>query len=129
MSKETEPLFIEDGMTREFRIERDPGIHGTLIGERRMVTDKEVQRYSRTTKRFYDQKKSENAEAYRNSFIAEHVVSWNIYPKGKDEPAEITPENVARIPAVLLTKLEAVVLGVGNDGTGDTDEIADTLGN
>ncbi len=111
----SEPIYINDGMERGFRISRVPGIHGELTGARRIMTDEQVQQYKRKTTQYHERNQSAAAERLRNSTIAEQLVEWSI-----DKP--ITADHVARIHPVVLSKLEGVVCGVSPDGTEDLDD-------
>lgn len=107
-------LFIEDGADRPFIIDRLPGIHGELRGRRRMMATKEVVAYRRKTAELRDQKQAAEAETLREQLIAKQLVSWSA-------PKAITPESIARLHPVIVSKLEAVILGVIADGTENLD--------
>lgn len=134
MSDQSEDLvLLDDGLVRPFTIDRAPGIHGKLTGERRVMLDREVQQYGRMCERLHEQKQSAAAEEHRNKLIASKLVSWDAIARRNGDQVEGAPidaATIARLHPVLLTKLEAVVLGVrASDEPSDQELLEGLAGN
>lgn len=110
----SDAVFIDDGLERPFLIPGIAGMHGEISGSRRMMASKEVVAYRRRCKELQERQQSPAAETLRDKLLAKQIVSWCF-------DREVNEANVAKLHPVILSKLEAIVMGVIPDGTENLD--------
>ena len=112
----SDPFFVDDGFTRDFRIEAVRGRHPELTGSYRPALIDQRFAWQRAIG------KDDTAERVRVgcAIIQRHVLDWNAR-NGTGEKAPIKEDYLKRLPAPLFDKLLDIVLGYA----GSEEEKAD----
>lgn len=97
--------FIDDGMTRAFRIKEAPGFHGPLTGTYRPALYETVRRYQLSHR---DDDAKAHAATSRK-ILAEHVLTWDAQLAG--QPAKIDEAVLKKLHPALVGQLLDHVLG------------------
>ncbi len=95
--------YIDDGYTQAAVIAAESGIHDGLVCEFRPAVRREIERLNRVrdTPGWFDAV---------NTFLADHLVSWNL-ARNDGTPIAVSAENAERIHPRIFGELLAIILG------------------
>lgn len=94
-----DPLFLDDGCTRDGHVAAEPGLHGSLGFRFRPALAEE--RYHFARQQDADGKSYARRAA---ALVSRHVLEW-------DAPAPLTPDRIGRLHPNVLNKVLDQVLG------------------